>query len=90
MHAFEAELSTVIKAIEYAFDFGWSNLWIECDSSYMISLLSCRSSIVPWRFLSSWRRCLVYLSSMEIFVSHIYREGNQVADSLVSHGLSVA
>ncbi|KAK3200069.1 hypothetical protein Dsin_023484 [Dipteronia sinensis] len=90
MHAFEAELSVVIKAIEYAFGFGWHNLWIECDSSYMVSLLSCRSPNVPWRFLSSWRRCLVYLTSMKIFVSHIYREGNQVGNSLASHGLSLA
>ncbi|KAK3205880.1 hypothetical protein Dsin_019926 [Dipteronia sinensis] len=74
LHAFEAELSAVINAIEYAFDFGWHNLWIECESSYMVSLLSCRSPNVPWRFLSFWKRCLVYLTSMKIFVSHIFRE----------------
>ncbi|KAK3224810.1 hypothetical protein Dsin_004672 [Dipteronia sinensis] len=53
MHAFEVELSAVIKAIEYAFDFGWHNLWIGCYSSYMVSILSCSSLNVPWRFLSS-------------------------------------
>ncbi|PON75623.1 Ribonuclease H-like domain containing protein [Parasponia andersonii] len=29
--AFEAELASAIHAISYAYDFGWTNLWLECD-----------------------------------------------------------
>ena len=56
----------------------------------MVSLLSLRSVDVPWKFSFSWQHCLYYLSSMSVHVSHIYREGNAVADCLTSHGRSLA
>jgi hypothetical protein len=37
-----------------------------------------------------WKNVLKMASSMNIMVTHIFREGNQVADLLEKHGLSIA
>ena len=86
--AFEAELVGAIHAISYAYDFGWTNLWLECDSLYLVTLLRTRSSYVPWRWKSSWLRCIERISKMNFRVSHIFREGNGVADILASRATS--
>ena len=86
--AFEAELAGAIHAISYAHDFGWTNLWLECDSSYLVTLLRTRSSSVPWRWKPSWLRCIDRISTMNFHVSHIFREGNTVADILASRTTS--
>lgn len=44
--------------------------------------LACHSSLVPEKLKRSWKRALGYLEGMEFRVSHIYREGNRVADVL--------
>lgn len=45
-------------------------------------------SIVPWSLRNRWYNCRYLLLSMNFIVSHIYREGNQCADSLANIGLS--
>ncbi|WCJ34681.1 hypothetical protein M5689_015975 [Euphorbia peplus] len=81
-----AELRAAIMAIYIARDKGWNNLWLECDSSYVVSLFRARSWDVPWSVRSDWIRCLQMLSSMNFVVSHIFREGNGVADALSKYG----
>ncbi|KAL8458489.1 hypothetical protein ACS0TY_036128 [Phlomoides rotata] len=38
-YAFEAELSTTLYAIEIAYDKGWTNIWLESDSTYVVHIL---------------------------------------------------
>ncbi|PON56459.1 Ribonuclease H-like domain containing protein [Parasponia andersonii] len=45
--AFEVELAGAIHAISCAYDFGWTNLWLECDSTYLVTLLRKRSPSIP-------------------------------------------
>ncbi|KAK2661126.1 hypothetical protein Ddye_007659 [Dipteronia dyeriana] len=82
--AFEAELADVVYAIDYAQTFGWHQLWLESDSTFVVDILRSRSRKVPWRWRSAWDRCLGLISQMDFVVTHIYREGNQTADSLAS------
>ncbi|XP_057770241.1 uncharacterized protein LOC130990060 [Salvia miltiorrhiza] len=82
--AFEAEFHAVITAIAIAHARGWTWLWIEADSTYVVNLLSSRSRDVPWRFVAAWNRTLSLLSDMQIMVSHIYREGNAAADVMAN------
>ncbi|POO02039.1 Ribonuclease H, partial [Trema orientale] len=86
--AFEAELAGAIHAILYAYEFGWTNLWLECDSTYLVTLLRERSPSVPWRWKPSWLRCMERISRMNFRVSHIFREGNAVADISASRASS--
>ena len=87
LFAHEAELSAVIIAIKHAPILQISHLWIECDNLYVVSLLQNRDSRVPWHLRRQWQECLNILASMHIHVSHIYREGNFVADRLSLLGL---
>ncbi|XP_057808585.1 uncharacterized protein LOC131023059 [Salvia miltiorrhiza] len=83
-YAFEAELLAVITAIQIANDRQWFYLWLESDSTYIVRLLQDRSLLVPWRFMASWKRILALLDNFHLYVSHIYREGNKVADILAA------
>ncbi|KAK3199002.1 hypothetical protein Dsin_022417 [Dipteronia sinensis] len=88
--AFEAELLAVSTAINLAWQNGWPRIWLENDSSYMVHLLASRSEQVPWRIRQAWQRCIYQISKMEFQDSHIFREGNQVADALSKHALRMA
>ncbi|KAK2652591.1 hypothetical protein Ddye_012447 [Dipteronia dyeriana] len=80
--AFEAELAAGIYAIDYAWTFGWRRLWLESDSTFVVDILRSRSRKVSWRWSTAWDRCLGLISQMDFALTHIYREGNQAADSL--------
>ena len=55
----------------------------------MVQLLSDRSDKVTRRVRQAWQRCIYQISHMELQVSHIFREGNQMADALSKHALGV-
>ena len=82
--AFEAEILGFITAIEIAKKFNWSPLWIESDSAYVVTLFSTNSFNVPWEIRNRWSKALSDAKSLNVHVSHIYREGNCVADKLAS------
>jgi ribonuclease HI len=81
-----AELSGVMRAIELAKANNWQNVWIESDSSFVV-LAYKNPYVVPWSIRSRWLNCHALASSMNILVTHVYREGNIVADSLANMGL---
>ena len=85
--AFLAEISALIQGIEYAHQRGWHMLWIEVDSMAVLQCLQSPSYLPPWRVATRWDNCKQLLNSMRFYCSHIYREGNAVADRLASMGL---
>ncbi|KAF3455215.1 hypothetical protein FNV43_RR05663 [Rhamnella rubrinervis] len=72
-YAFESELLGAITAIECARDFGWDHLWLECDSTYVVNLLTRREEVVPWVYKSRWVNRLLYVSIHSGF-SHLEEE----------------
>jgi hypothetical protein len=44
---------------------------------------------VPWSLSNRWKNVLHMTKSMIFNVTHIFREGNQVADLFTNHGLSL-
>ena len=86
--ALEAELQAIISAVSMASNRGWNSLWIECDSAIVLHFLANKGGSIPWRLSVAWDDCCNILSSMQIKFSHIYREGNQVADCLANYGLN--
>ncbi|KAK3229362.1 hypothetical protein Dsin_001243 [Dipteronia sinensis] len=88
--AFEAKLLEASLAINYAWNLGWHRIWLESDSSYVVQLLSIRSNQVTWRVRQAWQRCIHQILHMEFQVSHIFREGNQVANALSKHALGLS
>ncbi|GAU12290.1 hypothetical protein TSUD_141980 [Trifolium subterraneum] len=87
---YHAELCGAMRAIEIAHQLDWKNLWLETDSTIVVSAFKNRSAPVAWNLRNKWHNTLVLLSSMNCIVTHIYREGNQVVDLLANHGLGLA
>ncbi|KAL6190693.1 hypothetical protein ACLB2K_037087 [Fragaria x ananassa] len=82
-----AEVMAVIVAIELAWVRDWKHIWLEVDSSLVLNYL--RSPLlVPWNLRVRWLNCLRCISEMTFRSSHIFREGNKVADALANHGLT--
>ncbi|KAL8463827.1 hypothetical protein ACS0TY_033683 [Phlomoides rotata] len=74
--------SPALYAIELAFDRGWTNIWLESDSTYVVHILKSSHHVVPWRLLTRWHRVRRLKTDLHMVVSHIYKEGNAVADRL--------
>ena len=88
-NALHAELSGAMRAIELANTFQWKNLWLEADSELVVKAFK-NPYLVPWRLKNRWMNCLQLTLSMNFVITHIYREGNQCADTLASIGFNVA
>ncbi|KAL8462101.1 hypothetical protein ACS0TY_033254 [Phlomoides rotata] len=79
--AFEVELASAFYAIKLAHDMGWTNLWLESDSTYVVHFFMSGEPDVPWSLMAIWHRVRMLKSVMNLVV-HIYMEGNAVADRL--------
>ena len=88
-NAFNAELLGAMRAIEFAKQYGWNNLWLECDSSLVINAIQ-NKSLVPWRLRNRWSNCMLTVNSMNFLATHVFREGNTCADTLANVGLSLS
>jgi ribonuclease HI len=88
-NAYVAELCGVMRAIEIAFQNHWNNLWIESDSLSVVSAFNHPEKQVAWSLSNRWRNSIYMVKQMNVIVTHIFREGNQVADRLANHGLSI-
>jgi ribonuclease HI len=67
-----------------------NNIWIESDSSLVVRAFQNPSHEVTWNLWNRWRNALVLFKPLNGMVSHIFREGNQVADSLVNFGCTLS
>jgi len=83
-----SEMNGAIRAVETAFHKGWRNLWLETDSSLVVLAFQ-RDGQIPWSLTNRWKNMKLILRQMNCMVTHIYREGNEVADTLANHGISL-
>jgi ribonuclease HI len=89
-NAFVAEMCGAMRAVEIAFQNNWHRLWIESDSLLVVSAFNHPDKQVAWSISNRWRNTIYMVKQMNVIVTHIYREGNQVADLFANHGLSIA
>jgi len=87
-NVFQAELIGAMRGIKTAHQEGWQTLWLELDSTIVVHVLNSNSQ-VPCNLRNNWNNCKVLLKLMNYFVFHVFREGNQCADSLANIGLSL-
>ena len=85
--AFNAELEAYMMAIDIAWKKGWRNLWVELDSQTVANCVQTMGYEPPWIYYAQWSTCVFQMQRMQLYISHIYREGNQVADKLSHIGL---
>ncbi|KAL6128370.1 hypothetical protein ACLB2K_071725 [Fragaria x ananassa] len=85
----DAEVMAVIQAIELTWVRDWKHIWLKVDSTIVLNFLR-DLHFVPWRLRVAWGNCLHRISQMNFRSSHIFREGNQVADALVNMSFSMS
>lgn len=86
--AFVAELTAFIQAIDIAWEKGWKQLWIEMDFQATVQCVNNKNFYPPWFLFAKWKTCRFKMDRMQLHISHIYREGNAVADRLSKLGTS--
>jgi ribonuclease HI len=87
--SYVAKLSGAMRAVEIAFQNNWKQLWIELDSALVVSAFNNLTRPVAWQLRNRWKNVLFLIRQMNCVITHIYREGNQVADMLTNHGLNL-
>ncbi|KAL2524865.1 RNase H domain-containing protein [Abeliophyllum distichum] len=80
----EAELRAILDGIILAQRLGLSVLWVESDSTLAIHCIIKGGG--PWHVQATLRHIRHLLALDRNTITHIFREGNQVADLLASEG----
>ncbi|KAL8528364.1 hypothetical protein ACS0TY_005975 [Phlomoides rotata] len=65
---FEVELATVFCAIELAQAKGWTKVWLECDSVYVVQIFRSQTSNISWRALAQWHKIRQLIQNMYLVV----------------------
>lgn len=86
--AYHAELCGAMRAIKIAHQRNWSILWLETDSALVVLAFK-KSNQVPWSLRNRWNNVSLLFRKVDFIISHIYREGNKVADSFANLGLTL-
>ncbi|KAL6536656.1 hypothetical protein OROMI_026237 [Orobanche minor] len=80
-----AELYAIWRGLEFCIDNHFNKVWVEVDSKIALSLIE-HSTTSHWQLQSIISKIRDFRGSIEIHFSHIFREGNAVADWLANHG----
>ena len=83
---FEAEVTGLIVALEFAASHGWDRLWLESDSTAVVHAFH-NPYVILFRFRNQWHNCA--LLGINSICSHAFHEGNYCADKLANFGHSV-
>lgn len=59
-------------AVEIASEKGWHNLWLECDSSLVVSAFE-NHLLIPWWLRNRWVSCMMLTTHMRFFYSNLLR-----------------
>ncbi|GAU51630.1 hypothetical protein TSUD_414540 [Trifolium subterraneum] len=88
--SYHAELCAVMSAIEIAHRLNWNNIWFETDSALVVQAFQNSNNVVSWNLRNRWHNSLLLFRRLNGIVSHIHREGNQIADSLANFGCTLS
>ncbi|KAL6570167.1 hypothetical protein OROMI_014681 [Orobanche minor] len=80
-----AELYAIWRGLEYCVDQRFVKVWVETDSKIALHLIE-QSSSSHWQTKAIISKIRAFCDSIEIRFSHIFREGNAVADWLANQG----
>jgi len=80
---FSSEIQGFIFALEFAAQNGWTNIWLESDSTSTIVVFK-TASLVPILLRNRWHNACRL--GVQVISSHICREGNVCADMLANMG----
>jgi ribonuclease HI len=73
--------------MERASEMHYEDIWIETDSLSVVKAYN-KLEGNPWRMQARWHNCLHFCSQIRCKFTHVFREGNMVADALAKNGQS--
>ncbi|KAK4385617.1 putative ribonuclease H protein [Sesamum angolense] len=73
------ELKAIYRGVKLCIDNNIRKIWVEIDANVALKLIS-SSSQGPWHLQNLLQQIRNLLSQTEFKISHIFREGNQVAN----------
>ncbi|XP_062005947.1 uncharacterized protein LOC133723132 [Rosa rugosa] len=85
--AIDAEVLAIIEAINVALVRRWTHIWLETNSILALRYFK-NPGLIPWRLRTSWLNCLHKVSQITFRMTHIFREGNALADKFARYGAS--
>lgn len=80
------EFVIVVNSMKIAVDKGWLKLRLETDFITVVQAFS-NPSLVPSYFKNQWFSCLVFFAHINLFISHIHREGKSCTGFLANIGI---
>ncbi|XP_042959541.1 uncharacterized protein LOC122294687 [Carya illinoinensis] len=81
----EAELRALLEGVKLCQNLGYTAIDIECDSIILVNWTR-KQKCTAWYLWDYWEELQAVLQHFDFTISHSYREGNQVADSLARRG----
>lgn len=83
--ALEAEFSACMLAMEKAMELQLTNIILETDSIQVANAFN-KNIGVPWKMRARWINCLFFCKNINCSCLQVFRESNNVADSLAKNG----
>ncbi|XP_078439102.1 uncharacterized protein LOC144709423 [Wolffia australiana] len=80
-----AECRSLLDGLELCEQFGFHDIWVESDSKAMCDMINSQKCN-KWKLKNWWNKILTHMHQIK-HISHIFREGNYVADALANHAL---
>lgn len=85
-----AELIALRRGLELVLEYGWNDkLWLEGDAKTLVEIILKRRKVrcmEVQKHISHINSILILPEMNNVFVSHIYREGNRAADKFAQMG----
>ncbi|XP_019430038.1 PREDICTED: uncharacterized protein LOC109337513 [Lupinus angustifolius] len=75
-----------VQAVNWDFNNGWNNLWLECDSTTVVDIFNHKAKVL-WKISNAWEQCKSKLLSINFHILHIFREGNTCVDKLANYAI---
>ncbi|KMS94758.1 hypothetical protein BVRB_015560 [Beta vulgaris subsp. vulgaris] len=82
-----AELAALLRGLEIILENGWDDVWLEGDAKALVNIITKRRSmrsLEAQKYISYINAIIPELNNYTM--SHIYREGNRVADKFAQIG----
>ncbi|PKU66990.1 Putative ribonuclease H protein [Dendrobium catenatum] len=83
-----AELSALILGLELCIKYGCNSVWIELDAMFIVQSIK-DGATGNANYFYLFRKVKIIMNEMNVFISHIYREGNVCADWLANRSFTL-
>lgn len=82
----KVETTAVLHGLRFCTQQGFSRVILETDSMAMRNMLM-REWKIPWELIEIIEEARDIVEKYQYRVTHVYREGNQLADALANHAI---